>query len=122
MSADSVPIAVTSQVLARGVVLVAVEGELDMITCPLVADELELALRPPVPRLLLADLSGVTFMGSEGLRTLVEAQRRAQDVSARLRVVASTRAVLRPLRLTQLTGYLEVYETREAAVTADDVR
>ena len=64
-------------------VTVAVRGEIDMdsgehlrhVLCGLLAT---------TPKVLCADLSGVTFLGSVGLRVLVECHTTAQDQSRQL--------------------------------------
>jgi anti-sigma B factor antagonist len=58
-------------------------------------------------RELTVDLTGVTFLDSAGLCVLAAAHRRAvgQDVS--MRVLASSRAVVRPLQITGLWQLLQ---------------
>jgi anti-anti-sigma factor len=94
---------------------VGVEGEVDLVTAPLVADELVLALRPPTPVLVLADFDAVTFMSSAGLQALITAHQHAQRAATHLRIVAACRAVLRPLKVLGMPDYLEVYPTAAAA-------
>ena len=79
--------------------LLAVNGELDTLTAP----ELDAALRELVAeprRVLVVDLSGVTFLASSGLAVLIQAAHRAEDSDRALHLVVTARAVLRPLEIT----------------------
>jgi anti-sigma B factor antagonist len=49
---------------------------------------------------VVVDLSGVTFLASSGLAVLIRAAHRATEQNRRVRLVAPTRAVTRPLELT----------------------
>jgi anti-anti-sigma factor len=111
MPASGSPITVTSDYPNHTTALVVVAGEIDISTAPLVADELAIALRPPPPELLFLDLSQVAFMGSEGVRLLIEAHERARLVKSHLRVVASHRAVRRPLEVTGIATMLEIHDS-----------
>ena len=52
--------------------------------------------------MVTADLTAVSFLDSAGVHALAAAYRRAGAAGVRLRVLASNRAVLRPLQLTGL--------------------
>jgi anti-sigma B factor antagonist len=84
-----------------GVVTVTVVGEVDTFTAPVLRSTLDSQLEQQ-PSELVIDLSGVQFLGSAGLAVLVETQKssRARDVA--LRLIATTRAVTRPLEVTGL--------------------
>jgi anti-sigma B factor antagonist len=55
---------------------------------------------------LTVDLDGVTFLDSAGLCVLAAAHRRAVKQEVRLRVIASSRAVIRPMQITGLWDLL----------------
>ncbi len=86
---------------AQGVVL-ALIGELDLDTTP----ELDEQLRKigAEPRRLLIDLSGLEFMDSTGLGSIVRAQRFADSNGHRLTLRRGQHQVQ---RLFELTGVLE---------------
>lgn len=69
------------------------------------------------PSALIVELSAVDFMGSVGLRILVETQERVggQD---RFAVVANGPATRRPIQLTGLDAMLTLYPTLDEAVAA----
>ncbi|HEY1973146.1 MAG TPA: anti-sigma factor antagonist [Pseudonocardia sp.] len=85
-------------------------GEIDIISAPTLRD----VLLPAVAAapLVVLDLSDVTFLGSSGLAVLVEARDHARQGDRELRLVCTTRIVLRALEATGL---------RELFVVAGDV-
>jgi anti-sigma B factor antagonist len=91
-------------VTASGVCLRAV-GEIDTSTAPALQDRLEAQLARPVPELVL-DLTRVTFLDSAGLCVLALAHKQAGTTGTRLRVLATTRAVVRPMQVTGLWDLL----------------
>lgn len=104
----------------EGVAVVAVSGEIDMLTAP--------QLRADVLRhldaggTLVLDLSGVSFLGSAGLAVLVEASQHSKRRGGDFRVVAVERAVTRPLAATGLGEVFSVYESVDQALEADEPR
>jgi anti-sigma B factor antagonist len=89
----------------NGTVTLVLVGELDTFTAPQLRSSIAGQLAGQ-PRELVLDLSAVDFLGSAGLGTLVETQHLARDRNIALRLVASSRAVLRPL---QVTGLIELF-------------
>jgi len=75
------------------------------------------AARNRAPRRIIADLSRVRFLNSAGLAVLIDAHRRSGPGTG-LRLVATTRATWRPLRLVQDCERLVIHSSREAAVAA----
>jgi anti-anti-sigma factor len=74
----------------------------------------QLDRRPPA---LVADLSGVTVLGSLGIAALLEAHHRAVAAGVPFTVVASRRSVVRPLHLTEVDRLLKVFPTLDDVVT-----
>lgn len=106
--------------VAEGVTVVAVSGEIDMLTAPqLRADVLQ---QLDAGSTLVLDMSGVSFLGSAGLAVLVEASQHAKRRGSAFRVVAVERAVTRPLAATGLGDVFSVFESVERAVAADEAR
>lgn len=108
----------TVQRPAVGVCVVAVVGELDMATAPL----LEACLRKQLatgPTHLILDLQSVRFMGSNGLNCLLQAHELAQTTGTQLHLAGLvTRAVARPLEVTQLLDSFNTYPTLTHALAA----
>ncbi|RBY88137.1 anti-sigma factor antagonist [Blastococcus sp. TBT05-19] len=79
----------------------AATGEVDSTTAPKVHARIEQLLDAGARDLTL-DLTAVTFLDSAGLQTLAMLHRRATTDGVRLHVLASTRAVIRPMEITGL--------------------
>lgn len=96
--------------------VLAVSGDIDMVTAPEFEKALLTALRDR-PATLVVDLGGVDFLGSAGLTALVAAQQEAGGRTS-LRVVAASSATARPLQLTGLDQEIKVFASREDALAA----
>jgi anti-sigma B factor antagonist len=59
-------------------VVIALEGEIDMASAPMLADLIDTGFQVGKPTVVL-EMSGVTFLDSQGLGTLLRAERRARD-------------------------------------------
>lgn len=89
--------------------LVHVAGELDCTTAQNLSDRLGEAVRsvdPPAP--VVVDLTGVRFLGAQGIGLLLEHQDLCLRRGSALVVVANTAAVLRPLQVLELVSVLGV--------------
>lgn len=106
--------AVTEE-LEPGVRLVRMSGEIDIASTDLAAEAIRAAVVPPV-RLVLLDLSAVTFCSSAGLGNLVEARTLATQHGIDLALVGVGRPVDRPLSVTGLGGQFKIYASAEDAL------
>ena len=115
MTATSLPPAedlVTIDVAGSGsTVRLTVTGEVDSSSAPALRTALDDALARGA-RELVVDLDGVTFLDSAGLCVLASTHRRSVEQGFGLRVLASTRAVMRPLQITGLWELLAVEQIR----------
>ncbi|WP_410596104.1 STAS domain-containing protein [Amycolatopsis sp. lyj-23] len=93
---------------------VAVVGDLDLSSTARLQERLdeELALRPSA---LIIDLSGVGFCSSGGLSVLVNAVTGAHARGIACAVIASQRAVVRPIKLLLLGCILPIHADRADA-------
>jgi anti-sigma B factor antagonist len=107
-------VALTVREPATGVVVVAVAGELDMATVP-VAEEVVLRRLRAGVRTLVLDLTGVTFLGSTGINLLITLRNACEGTGTALRLVASSKVVLRPLEVTDLIGQFTVVTAADEA-------
>ena len=85
-------------------VLVAA-GEIDSTSAPVLRQHLDTLLEDDLQELVI-DLGQVSFLDSAGLCVLANAHRRAVRQDVRMRVLAATRAVVRPLQITGLWSLL----------------
>ena len=101
-----------------GTVLLAVDGEIDTLT----AARLQAGLDEAVDASradgsgVVVDLSGVTFLASSGLAVLIGGARRLADLGSRLRLVAASRAVTRPLQVTGADALFDIHDDVASAV------
>jgi anti-sigma B factor antagonist len=76
---------------AEGETLVlSVEGELDLGSIPILAQQIDTQIGRGDTKALTLDLSDVTFMDSSGLRMLIELSERAHGEEWRLALIAPT--------------------------------
>lgn len=104
-----------------GVVLLEAAGEVDSMTAPRLEDGLSTALDAALAEpggTVVVDLSGVTFLASSGLAVLIRGARRAAERERRLHVVASSRAVARPLQVTGTDVLVETHHDVGSALDA----
>jgi anti-sigma B factor antagonist len=92
-------------------------GEIDSTTAPLLNQHLTELLDSQV-RDLTVDLTAVSFLDSAGLCVLATAHRRAVREDVRMRVLASSRAVVRPLQITGLWDLLRAEQVSDAGQVA----
>jgi anti-sigma B factor antagonist len=88
-------------------VTVTASGEIDSTSAPVLKDRLDSLLDAGAEQLTV-DLTGVSFLDSAGLCVLAATYRRATADGRRIRVLASSRAVIRPLQITGLLDLLHV--------------
>lgn len=103
-------------------VLVAVDGEIDTLTAPRLQAGLDeaVAVAGTDGTAVVVDLSGVTFLASSGLAVLIGGARRLADFGARLRLVATTRAVTRPLQVTGADALFDIHDDVASALSTTD--
>jgi anti-sigma B factor antagonist len=92
-----------------GALVIALYGELDLASTPLLEQGLLDAEAARVPRLVI-DLSGLEFIDSTGLHALIRAHERARESDQELLLVRGPRAVQ---RLFELTGAARVFSFEE---------
>ena len=105
-------------------VIVRLVGEIDLNSVSPMRAALTKALADATaPHPIVLDLTGVGFLASAGLAELQTAQQRADDQHTPLRIVATGRAVLRPLEVTGMAAALDIRPDITAAlVPADPAR
>jgi anti-sigma B factor antagonist len=89
-------------------------GEVDSTSAPVLRQHLDTLLDGDV-REVTVDLVQVTFLDSAGLCVLAAAHRRAARQDVALRVLAASRAVIRPLQITGLWDLLKVERVAEGS-------
>ncbi|WP_439030985.1 STAS domain-containing protein [Gordonia terrae] len=97
-------------------VILTVEGSIDVLTAPQLSDAVSQALSGR-PRGLIIDLTSTEFLASAGMAALVAAHE-AIAPSGLFGVVAAGPATTRPLTIMGLDQTMILYPTLTAAVTA----
>ena len=119
--ADSSLLRIRRRTVTGGVVIVSVDGEIDLATADIFRDSLSPHLADPETTLLVCDLSQVKFLACSGLSILVDARAALAARGARLSVVANNPAVLRPVVVTGLRDVLRVRPNLSAALSQSTV-
>jgi anti-sigma B factor antagonist len=99
-----------------GTAVLTVRGEIDTLTAPAFAAAAK-ELVSSLDERLVVDMTGVTFLSSSGLAVLIQTAHRADDRGLRLRLVAGTRAVRRPLEITATDRLFELCSDLDTATT-----
>lgn len=105
--------ALTTRIEARnGVTSIALSGELDMATVPILNDQLA-ALQSDGARGIVLDLRDLSFVDSSGLHALVRAYRRAETDGHRLLLVGANPSTRRLCEMTGTEFILDAERTAE---------
>jgi anti-anti-sigma factor len=97
--------------------LVAFYGELDAAAAPDLNARLLTAAEPPAARMLI-DLCGCSFIDSLGIATIIAGARAMIDTGRRAAIACDHPSVRRTLSDTGVDEFVDVYWTREEAVSA----
>jgi anti-anti-sigma factor len=112
-----IPVRLAFSVRARGgCTVVALSGILDLVSAPVLREQLLGLLGPHTNRLVI-DLSKVSACDTSGLAVLVGAGRRARWLGGILRLAAPTPAVVSVLSSTGLGQGLDIFPSVFAATT-----
>jgi anti-sigma B factor antagonist len=90
---------------ADGGVILALSGELDVITAPDLAEQLDALAAQACPRVLL-ELSSLTFVDSAGVSVLVKAKHEAEANGRRMILRSPTEQVHRVFSVVGLADWL----------------
>lgn len=95
------------------VAVISARGAVDMLTAPELADSIRAALGKS-PRAVIVNMTDVDFLASAGMQVLVAAKEEVGDT--RLVVVADGPATSRPLKITGITDFIDLYPTLDEAL------
>jgi anti-sigma B factor antagonist len=119
---DSTAVHLRTSWAADDVAVLAVAGEVDNSEAATVETTLQELLRAQRTKLVVLDLSAVTFFGSRGLEVVVAGARTARSRGVELRGVTGpdNRRVLRPLDITGVDQAIRWFPTAGAALDPDE--
>lgn len=110
----SPPLTISS--LRQGnVTILAVCGDIDLLTIDLFRQAIEGAFRERTTNLLV-DLTKTTFLASAGLKALEQARERAETTGAMFAVVTARPSTSRPILALQLEQVLDLHSTVDEVV------
>lgn len=101
--------------LSGGAVAVSIKGEIDMSSSPQVRERLT-ALFKKNRKAVIVDLSGVAYIDSSGIATLVEGLQWSHSSKNKFRLVGMTDAVKDVFEIARLLPVFETFATREDAL------
>ncbi|MFJ8142341.1 STAS domain-containing protein [Streptomyces sp. NPDC096013] len=107
----------SSERVIAGTTVVALSGEIDLLTARPLSGRLDILTAVPCPDLVL-DLRSVSFLDCSGLSVLCRARTRTADRGGRLRIVTRSTRFLQILRLVQLCGVFEIHAQLPNALAA----
>ena len=102
------------------VVVVRVEGDIDLASAEEFAEQLAVATTRASLQsspTLVVDLQGVDFFGSAGLNVLLGCHDKATADGISVRLVAAQPEVVRPIQVTKLDRILALYPSMDEALT-----
>ena len=117
MAAESSPLSISVAEDGEGVRVVALTGELDFLSASDLGARLS-DLRGQTGNAVVIDVSGLTFIDSTGLATLLHGSKRTQNGEARVAIVSPEGDVRRVLELTAVDKLIRVCASLEQAVKA----
>jgi anti-sigma B factor antagonist len=98
-----------------GTAVVAVAGEIDVYTSPLLQERLVEVLKDGSSSIVL-DLSAVTFLDSTGLGVLITGLKRCRSAEGDLVLVTAQPNVLKVLEITGLNDVFQIHDSVEDAL------
>ena len=117
MTADAHPVIDVRNATLAGAAGVAVRGEVDAATAPLLQDALDDAVRGTTGTLVL-DLTGVDFLDSSGINVLLRVRALLGREERALALVCPPGQARRVLELAGIDDLFALYPTREDAARA----
>ena len=98
-----------------GVTVLEIRGRVDSLTAPSLGEKLTGAMAAPNPR-LIADMSGVDYLSSAGLRVLLLAARQAEQTQGMLVLHGLTSRVGEVFEISGFSSILTICVTRDEAL------
>lgn len=96
--------------------ILALEGEIDLHRSPQVKESLEPLIAQKVPKILL-DFSGVTYVDSSGLATMIETLQRIQSYGGKFAMFGLRDSVRSIFEIARLDQIFKIFPDEAAAVS-----
>jgi len=95
--------------------ILALDGEIDLHRSPQVKESLEPLIAQKLPRILV-DFSGVTYVDSSGLATMIETLQRIQSYGGKFAMFGLRESVRSIFEIARLDQIFRIYPDEAAAV------
>ncbi len=106
----------------RGVATASLSGELDHHGCEEIRQELDGLLLMPTTKVLILDMSGVSFMDSSGMGLLLARNKLAVDRQVQLIICGPSPEITKLLQMVALDKQIPLFGTHQEAVEYLDKR
>lgn len=103
-----------------GTTIVDLSGDITLRTTPEVRKVLLGQFREKTTHRVLVNMSGVRYIDSAGVASLVEALRLARDLKSRFALFGLGKLARQVLDLTRLTKVFEIHESEQEALNAGE--
>jgi anti-sigma B factor antagonist len=98
----------------NGVTTVSIKGEIDMRSSPKVREQLTALFKKNL-KAVIVDLSGVEYIDSSGIATLVEGLQWSHSSKSKFRLAGMTAGVKDVFEIARLLPIFEIFATKEEA-------
>jgi anti-sigma B factor antagonist len=97
--------------------IIALDGELDMHSVPVVREQLSAAITEKAPRILL-DLTGLSYIDSSGLALFIESLQRMHGYGGKLALFGLSDTVRHIFEVARLDQVFTIHQDQQAALAA----
>jgi anti-sigma B factor antagonist len=111
----NVELTITTDSFPGGVLLMTVDGELDILTAPEFKERLQDAIESPATAIFV-DLTDCGFLDSTALRVFANAARSLDGRNQRLSLIVATSMIRRVFEITHLEDLFTIYPDRDSAL------
>lgn len=101
--------------IINDVFICAIEGEIDINTSPLLRKTFDKIIKGNEKKVLV-DFSGVSYIDSSGLATLIEMFQRLQKIGGKIRFSNMTEKVKNIFEITKIDKLFAIFSTRQDAL------
>ncbi len=96
--------------------IVVVEGDVDLYSSPQMRAHIFDTIKKHRPDTVIIELTGVSYMDSSGIATLVEGLQLSKDYHVRFTLVGLSQTVLEVFQLARLESVFKIYNTEDDAL------